>query len=112
MKGSKVQLDRFHQKLAGLRFLDPACGGGNFLVITYRELRRLELEVLKVKVGKQQVTDVEHLVNLNVDRFYGIEIEEFPAQIAKKDKEIDAPVRVIWVDGGGDQSGGGEMTDP
>jgi hypothetical protein len=83
VKGNKGQLDKFHQKLAGLRFLDPACGCGNFLVITYRELRRLELEVLKVKVGKQQVTDVEHLVNLNVDRFYGIEIEEFPAQIAQ-----------------------------
>ncbi|MEO8591050.1 MAG: DNA methyltransferase [Flavobacteriales bacterium] len=82
-KSNKTQLDKFHQKLAGLRFLDPACGCGNFLVITYRELRRLELEVLKVKVGKQQVTDVEHLVNLNVDRFYGIEIEEFPAQIAQ-----------------------------
>lgn len=82
-KSNKAQLDKFHQKLAGLRFLDPACGCGNFLVITYRELRRLELEVLKVKVGKQQVTDVEHLVNLNVDRFYGIEIEEFPAQIAQ-----------------------------
>jgi len=82
-KSNRTQLDKFHQKLAGLRFLDPACGCGNFLVITYRELRRLELEVLKVKVGKQQVTDVEHLVNLNVDRFYGIEIEEFPAQIAQ-----------------------------
>jgi hypothetical protein len=82
-KSNKAQLDKFHQKLAGLRFLDPACGCGNFLVITYRELRRLELEVLKVKVGKQQVTDVEHLVNLDVDRFYGIEIEEFPAQIAQ-----------------------------
>lgn len=83
VKGSKPKLEAFHQKLAGLRFLDPACGCGNFLVITYRELRRLELEVLKVKVGKQQVTDVGHLLNLDVDRFYGIEIEEFPAQIAQ-----------------------------
>lgn len=83
VKGSKPKLETFHQKLAGLRFLDPACGCGNFLVITYRELRRLELEVLKVKVGKQQVTDVGHLLNLDVDRFYGIEIEEFPAQIAQ-----------------------------
>jgi len=82
-KSNRTQLDKFHQKLAGLRFLDPACGCGNFLVITYRELRRLELEILKVKVGKQQVTDVGHLVNLNVDQFYGIEIEEFPAQIAQ-----------------------------
>jgi hypothetical protein len=82
-KGSKAQLEKFHQKLAGLRFLDPACGCGNFLVITYRELRRLELEVLKVKLKGQQVTNVQHFVNLDVDRFYGIEIEEFPAQIAQ-----------------------------
>jgi hypothetical protein len=83
VKGHKTRLEQFHQKLARLRFLDPACGCGNFLVITYRELRRLELEVLKVKAGRQQVTDVEHLVNLDVDQFYGIEIEEFPAQIAQ-----------------------------
>ena len=83
VKGHKAKLEQFHQKLAGLRFLDPACGCGNFLVITYRELRRLELEVLRVKVGRQQVTNVEHLVNLDVDQFYGIEIEEFPAQIAQ-----------------------------
>ncbi len=83
VKGSKPKLEAFHQKLAGLRFLDPACGCGNFLVITYRELRRLELEVLKVKLKGQQVTNVQAFVNLDVDRFYGIEIEEFPAQIAQ-----------------------------
>lgn len=83
VKGNRSQLEKFHQKLAGLRFLDPACGCGNFLVITYRELRRLELEILKVKLKGQQVTDVQHFVNLDVDRFYGIEIEEFPAQIAQ-----------------------------
>lgn len=83
VKGSKAHLEKFHQKLAGLKFLDPACGCGNFLVITYRELRRLELEVLKVKLKGQQVTNVQHFVNLDVDQFYGIEIEEFPAQIAQ-----------------------------
>ncbi len=46
VKGNKNQLKQFHQKLAGLRFLDPACGCGNFLVIAYRELRLLEIEVL------------------------------------------------------------------
>ena len=47
IKGNKNQLKQFHQKLAGLRFLDPACGCGNFLVITYRELRLLEIEMLR-----------------------------------------------------------------
>lgn len=82
-KGSKQKLEQFHGKLSELRFLDPACGCGNFLVITYRELRELEIAVIKAQLKGQQVVDVDKLVLLNVDRFYGIEIEEFPAQIAQ-----------------------------
>lgn len=82
-KASKPKLEKFHQKLSELRFLDPACGCGNFLVITYRELRRLEMEVIRALQKGQQVMDVDHLVRLNVDRFYGIELDEFPAQIAQ-----------------------------
>ena len=48
IKGNKNELKQFHQKIAGLRFLDPACGCGNFLVVTYRELRLLEIEILKL----------------------------------------------------------------
>ena len=67
-----------------LTFFDPACGCGNFLVISYRELRLLELEVLRASntVGQMSV-DVHQLIGVNVDQFYGIEIEEFPAQIAQ-----------------------------
>ena len=83
VKTSKPKLEKFHQKLSELRFLDPACGCGNFLVITYRELRRLEMEVIRALQKGQQVMDVDHLVRLNVDRFYGIELDEFPAQIAQ-----------------------------
>jgi len=83
VKGSKPKLEQFHGKLSELRFLDPACGCGNFLVITYRELRELEIAVIKALLKGQQVVDVDKLVLLNVDRFYGIEIEEFPAQIAQ-----------------------------
>ncbi len=83
VKGSKPRLEQFHGKLSELRFLDPACGCGNFLVITYRELRELEIAVIKALLKGQQVVDVDKLVLLNVDRFYGIEIEEFPAQIAQ-----------------------------
>jgi hypothetical protein len=83
IKTQKNKVKQFHQKLANLRFLDPACGCGNFLVITYRELRLLELQVLKALYGTQQVTDLEQMILLNVDRFYGIEYEEFPAQIAQ-----------------------------
>ncbi|MCI5177991.1 MAG: class I SAM-dependent DNA methyltransferase [Candidatus Electrothrix sp. AW3_4] len=81
---NKRKLNEFHAKLSRLTFLDPACGCGNFLVITYRELRLLELEVLKTLYpGGQGVVDVGMLIRVNVDQFYGIEYEEFPAQIAQ-----------------------------
>ncbi len=88
-KNNKKKLKQFHKKLASLKFLDPACGCGNFLVITYRELRLLELEVLlklypAEKSGlRQMVININELILVNVDQFYGIEIEEFPAQIAQ-----------------------------
>lgn len=77
--------DAFHDKLASLRFLDPACGCGNFLVVAYRELRALELEVLRAHYGEQLPLglDVGDLARVNVDQFYGIELEEFPALIAE-----------------------------
>ncbi|HEY8902911.1 MAG TPA: DNA methyltransferase, partial [Chthoniobacterales bacterium] len=82
--GREARLKAFHQKLATLKFFDPACGCGNFLIIAYRELRRLEIEVLKeLHPNRQGVLDVALLSRLNVDQFYGIEIDEFPAQIAK-----------------------------
>ena len=83
-KRSKNGLLQFHKKLHALRFLDPACGCGNFLVIAYRELRKLELEILhEIRKHGQQVLQITDLLKLNVDQFYGIEIEEFPAQIAQ-----------------------------
>jgi len=82
-KNNTNKLKVFHRKIASLRFLDPACGCGNFLVITYRELRMLELAILKELQKGQQVIDIESLMQCNVDRFYGIEYEEFPAQIAQ-----------------------------
>lgn len=77
------KLDEFHKKLADLKFMDPACGCGNFLIIAYRELRLLEIEVMKELYGRAQIIDVAAMAKVNVDQFYGIEIEEFPAQIAQ-----------------------------
>jgi len=78
------KLKAFHERLAGLTFFDPACGCGNFLVITYRELRLLEIEVLKELHPKgQRELDITVLSKLDVDCFFGIEIEEFPARIAE-----------------------------
>jgi hypothetical protein len=81
---SKTELKRFHDKLSQLHFLDPACGCGNFLVITYRELRNLEIEVLKaIYPGEQKELDIQRLSLVDVDQFYGIEISEWPARIAE-----------------------------
>lgn len=83
VKTNKNKLREFHSKLGKLSFLDPACGCGNFLIITYRELRLLELEVLKVLYGDQQVIGIDQILMVDVDQFYGIEYDEFPARIAE-----------------------------
>ena len=87
-KNNRNRLFEFHKKLRSLTFFDPACGCGNFLVISYREIRELELAVLRASAEKtnasgQLSVDVHQLLGVNVDQFYGIEIEEFPAQIAQ-----------------------------
>ncbi len=74
----------FQQKLGRLRFLDPACGCGNFLIIAYRELRGLEIEVLKeMRPHGQLDLLAQSLSVVDVDAFYGIELGEFPAHIAE-----------------------------
>ena len=85
---SQPKLRAFHGKIADLTFFDPACGCGNFLVIAYREIRRLETECLrrlaeKQKTIGQRVMSLDFLCRVRVDHFYGIEIEEFPARIAR-----------------------------
>jgi hypothetical protein len=80
--GQTAALEAFQKKLAAIRCFDPACGCGNFLVIAYRELRALETEVL-VHLNLNRTFDVEHLSQVDVNQFYGIEIEEFPVRIAE-----------------------------
>ena len=93
VKDSRNKLEEFHKKLSTLKFLDPACGCGNFLVITYRELRLLEIEIIKTilfkhykikkEVAAEAKININQMVKIEVDQFYGIEIEEFPARIAE-----------------------------
>lgn len=84
VKDNANKLSEFHQKLSRLKFLDPACGCGNFLVITYRELRLLEFAVLKaLNKSGQTFLDVSQILLVEVDQFSGIEYEEFPARIAE-----------------------------
>lgn len=85
----KSKLKSFQEKLGTLTFFDPACGCGNFLIVAYRELRLLEMEVLnllypKDKNGQHQgIIDISLLSKIDVDQFYGIEINEFPVRIAE-----------------------------
>ena len=79
------KLEQFQKYLSKLTFFDPACGCGNFLILAYRELRLLELEILKELYpdNGQFLLDVDHLSKINVDQFYGIEMNEFPVHIAQ-----------------------------
>lgn len=83
-QNKKKRLDDYLNKLSQIRMIDPACGCGNFLIIAYRELRLLELEALRElhKSGQLQL-DATSLSVVDVDQFYGIEVEEFSARIAE-----------------------------
>ena len=84
-RAKESRLFAFHEKIASLTFLDPACGCGNFLLIAYRELRRLEMDVLEElhRDDPGQFLDISQLCKVSVSQFHGIEIEQFPAEIAK-----------------------------
>ncbi|MCB1194207.1 MAG: class I SAM-dependent DNA methyltransferase [Leptospiraceae bacterium] len=84
IKNNIKKLEEFHNKIAKIKLLDPACGCGNFLIIAYRELRLLEIEIIK-ELNKHQAMslDISNLILLNVDQMYGIEIEEFPSKVAE-----------------------------
>lgn len=84
VKGDAARLFEFHKKLQSLTFLDPACGCGNFLVVAYRELRKLELDVMRAASHfGRRIGHVFDFLKVDVDQFYGIEYEEFPAQVAQ-----------------------------
>ena len=85
---SKKELKKLRLDLAKIKIFDPACGGGNFLVVSYKHLRQLELELtvrLQHLEGKQSDIGLDGALALsvNLNQFYGIEIEEWPSQIAR-----------------------------
>lgn len=77
------KLRALHGKISKLRFLDPACGCGNFLITAYRELRLLELAIVEKLLKGQLVTNINQYFLVDLDQFYGIELGEFPSQIAQ-----------------------------
>ena len=82
-KNTTAELQAFHKKISSLTFLDPACGCGNFLIVTYEKLRELEFEILKLLAGDNQMVLFDAPTKVSINQFYGIEIEEFPCEIAK-----------------------------
>lgn len=83
-KKRNQQLRDYQQRLASLRFLDPACGSGNFLTETFLSLRRLENECLRALLNDQSALDFfDDRVFVNIHQFYGIEINDFAATVAK-----------------------------
>ena len=79
----KMKLEAFQRKLAGLKFLDPACGSGNFLTETYISIRRLENEAISLLHQGQIVLDVGNPIQVSISQFYGIEINDFAVTVAK-----------------------------
>ncbi len=85
---TKPQLEVLHSELKDFRYIDPACGCGNFLVVAYREMRALELDLLvklQTKQGKvlDLIFDPSALLHVRLDQFYGIELNWWPAKIAE-----------------------------
>lgn len=80
----RSNIEAFHEKLGSLELLDPACGCGNFLVLAYRELRALEIELIReLYAGEQTILDVRRFSRVDVDQLHGIEYSEWPVRIAE-----------------------------
>lgn len=82
-KSTKKELHAFQEKIASLKFFDPAMGCGNFLIVAYKKLRELEFEILKLIIDDSTLQIVDTFIKVSIEQFYGIEIEEFPSQIAQ-----------------------------
>jgi type II restriction/modification system DNA methylase subunit YeeA len=86
IKNNANRLKEFHNKIATLKFLDPACGCGNFLVITYREIRKIEIAILKqlkLLSGTNQLTFAVFQSQIPLDSFFGIEYDQSAVRISE-----------------------------
>mgnify|MGYP001164402036 FL=1 len=95
-------LNKLWDRLGAIRFMDPACGCGNFIIVAYRELRAIELQVMEALYDlrdKHQLSlDAKSDLKVTLDHFYGIEIDEWPARIAETamfmmDRQCDLKLR-------------------
>ena len=82
-KSKTDKLQAFQEKLGSLKFLDPACGSGNFLTETYLSLRRLENKVMSILNKGERVLGFDEFIKVKINQFYGIEINDFAVTVAK-----------------------------
>lgn len=83
-KTRNERLRAFQDTLASLRFLDPACGSGNFLTETYLSLRRIENEIISlINEGSMVLGGLDNPIKISISQFYGIEINDFAVTVAK-----------------------------
>ena len=82
-KSKTDKLQAFQEKLGNLKFLDPACGSGNFLTETYLSLRRLENKVMSILNKGERVLGFDEFIKVKINQFYGIEINDFAVTVAK-----------------------------
>ncbi|MGE9969241.1 class I SAM-dependent DNA methyltransferase [Limosilactobacillus reuteri] len=103
-RGNEKKLNQLYDRIGKIKFMDPACGSGNFLIITYKELRQLEIDILK-ELNQMGIATM-YVPSVTLDQFYGIEINDFACDVTrlslwiaehqmniKLRKEIDNAVR-------------------
>lgn len=80
-KGNETKLNNLLERMRKMKFMDPACGSGNFLIITYKELRRLEMDIFE-ELGKINNSTM-YIPTIDLGQFYGIEIEDFAVDVTR-----------------------------
>lgn len=80
-KGNEKKLNQLYDRIGKIKFMDPACGSGNFLIITYKELRQLEIDILK-ELNRMGIATM-YVPSVTLDQFYGIEIEDFACDVTR-----------------------------
>ncbi|MCO7134655.1 class I SAM-dependent DNA methyltransferase [Ligilactobacillus salivarius] len=80
-KGNETKLNNLLERMRKMKFMDPACGSGNFLIITYKEFRRLEMDIFE-ELGKINNSTM-YVPTIDLGQFYGIEIENFAVDVTR-----------------------------
>ncbi|MDF7639284.1 class I SAM-dependent DNA methyltransferase [Lactobacillus sp. ESL0791] len=80
-KGDEQKLQELYDRIGHIKFMDPACGSGNFLIITYKELRQLEIDIIK-ELNNMGISTM-YIPSVTLDQFYGIEIDDFACDVTR-----------------------------